>query len=105
MGNLADAYRWSGRAQEAMVTYDKAIALAYNELQVNPRAATTMKHLAQYYAKKAARYGEMSILCNGVICQNEKVNYGGSELRSCQEVGLVRRHEPSAPHDPRWGLL
>ncbi len=52
MGNLADAYRWSGRTQEAMATYDKAIALAYKELQVNPRAATTMQHLAQYYAKK-----------------------------------------------------
>jgi len=52
VGNLADAYRWSGRKQEAMATYDKAIALAYKELQVNPRAASTMEHLALYYAKK-----------------------------------------------------
>jgi serine/threonine-protein kinase len=52
MGNLADSYRWSGRNQEAMDTYDKAIALGYKELQVNPRAAGTMGSLALYYAKK-----------------------------------------------------
>jgi len=52
VGNLADAYRWSGRKQEAMATYDKAIALAYKDLQVNPRAAATMGNLALYYAKK-----------------------------------------------------
>ena len=52
VGNLADAYRWSGRKQEAMATYDKAIALAYKELQVDPRAADTLGSLALYYAKK-----------------------------------------------------
>jgi serine/threonine protein kinase/tetratricopeptide (TPR) repeat protein len=52
VGNLADAYRWSGRKQQAMATYDKAIALAYKDLQVNPRAADTMGSLALYYAKK-----------------------------------------------------
>jgi tetratricopeptide (TPR) repeat protein len=52
IGNLADAYRWSGRTGEAMATYDKAIALAYKELQVNPRDASAMQHLAQYYSRK-----------------------------------------------------
>jgi len=52
MGNLADAFRWSGRRQEAMATYDKAIALAYKDLQVDPRAADTLGSLALYYAKK-----------------------------------------------------
>jgi serine/threonine protein kinase/tetratricopeptide (TPR) repeat protein len=51
-GNLADAYRWSGRAQQAVSTYEKAIALAYQQLQVNPRAAGTVGDLALYYAKK-----------------------------------------------------
>jgi serine/threonine protein kinase/Flp pilus assembly protein TadD len=51
-GNLADAYRWSGRSQEAVATYEKAIALAYQQLQVNPRAAETVGDLALYYAKK-----------------------------------------------------
>jgi eukaryotic-like serine/threonine-protein kinase len=52
MGNLADAYRWSGHADQAQSTYDKAIALAYKELQVNPREASAMDSLALYYAKK-----------------------------------------------------
>jgi tetratricopeptide (TPR) repeat protein len=52
VGNLADAYRWSGRADQAQSTYDKAIGLAYKELQVNPFEANTMGHLALYYAKK-----------------------------------------------------
>jgi serine/threonine protein kinase/tetratricopeptide (TPR) repeat protein len=52
VGNLADGYRWSGRKQEAIATYGKAIALAYKDLQVNPRAASTMADLALYYAKK-----------------------------------------------------
>ena len=52
IGNLADGYRWSGRTGEAKATYDKAIASAYKKLQVNPRDATTMEHLAQYSAKQ-----------------------------------------------------
>jgi eukaryotic-like serine/threonine-protein kinase len=52
VGNLADAYRWSGHADKAQVTYDKAIALAYRELQVNPRQARALNSLAVYYAKK-----------------------------------------------------
>jgi eukaryotic-like serine/threonine-protein kinase len=52
MGNLADGYRWAGRTGEGKATYDKAIALAYKKLQVNPRDATTLEHLAQYSAKQ-----------------------------------------------------
>lgn len=52
VGNLADAYRWSGLREKANVTYDKAIALAYKELAVNPRNSDTLGSLALYYAKK-----------------------------------------------------
>jgi len=52
LGNLADAYRWSGQSTKAIATYDKAIALGYKELEVNPRNATAMRCLALYYAKK-----------------------------------------------------
>ncbi len=55
VGNLADAYRWSGKIPEATATYDKAIALALKELQVNPRNAAAMGSLALYYAKKGDR--------------------------------------------------
>lgn len=54
MGNLADAYRWSGQPDKANATYDKAIALAFKELEVSPRNATTMGWLALYYAKKGS---------------------------------------------------
>lgn len=52
MGNLADAYRWSGQRERSEITYDKAIALAFQELQVNPRDTTALQDLALYYAKK-----------------------------------------------------
>jgi len=52
VGNLADAYRWSGQKDKADAAYGKAIALAYKELQVNPRNASSMGSLALYYAKK-----------------------------------------------------
>ncbi len=52
VGNLADGYRWNGQKEESLATYDKAITLAYKELQVNPRNASAMGDLACYYAKK-----------------------------------------------------
>jgi eukaryotic-like serine/threonine-protein kinase len=51
-GNLGDAYRWSGHSAQAAAAYDKAISLAFQALQVNPRSAETMGDLALYYAKK-----------------------------------------------------
>jgi eukaryotic-like serine/threonine-protein kinase len=52
MGNLGDAYRWSGQRDKANATYDKAIALAYKELEVNPKSTDALQGLAMYYAKK-----------------------------------------------------
>jgi tetratricopeptide (TPR) repeat protein/TolB-like protein len=52
VGNLADAYRWSGQKDKALATYDKAISLAFAELQVNPQNTTAMGSLALYFAKK-----------------------------------------------------
>jgi tetratricopeptide (TPR) repeat protein/TolB-like protein/predicted Ser/Thr protein kinase len=52
VGNLADAYRWSGQKDQANATYDKAIALAFKELEVNPKDTVAMQCLGQYYAKK-----------------------------------------------------
>ena len=52
MGNLADAYRAAGRKDQATTTYDKAIQLAFRQLQVNPKLAPVTGDLALYYAKK-----------------------------------------------------
>jgi tetratricopeptide (TPR) repeat protein/TolB-like protein/tRNA A-37 threonylcarbamoyl transferase component Bud32 len=51
-GNLADAERWSGQKDKAQADYDKAIALTYKELEVNPRDFSAMEDLALYYAEK-----------------------------------------------------
>ena len=51
-GNLGDAYRWSGHSDQAASSYSKAISLAFQELQVNPRAANIMGDLGLLYAKK-----------------------------------------------------
>jgi len=52
MGNLADAYRWYNQIDKANATYDKAIALGFKQLQVNPRDANVLDQLSLYYAKK-----------------------------------------------------
>ena len=52
LGNLGDAYRWSGHSDQAAQAYDRAITLAFQELQVNPRSFNIMGDLALYYAKK-----------------------------------------------------
>lgn len=52
-GNLADAYRYSGQKDKANANYDKAINLAYQDLQVNPQSTDDMGDLALYYAKKS----------------------------------------------------
>ena len=50
-GNLADGLRWAGERQRSMATYERALTLAYKELQVNPRDATTLAMVALYHAK------------------------------------------------------
>ncbi len=52
LGNLGDAYRWSGHSDKAGAAYGKAISLAFQELQVNPRSASSMSDLGLLYAKK-----------------------------------------------------
>jgi eukaryotic-like serine/threonine-protein kinase len=52
LGNLGDSYRWSGHSDQAANAYGKAISLAFQELQVNPRSASTMGDLGLLYAKK-----------------------------------------------------
>jgi tetratricopeptide (TPR) repeat protein/class 3 adenylate cyclase len=51
VGNLADAYRWAGRKQDADRTYMRAIALAHGQLETNPRDADIMATIALYNAK------------------------------------------------------
>ncbi len=52
LSNLADGYRWLNNSKQANETYDKAIALAYKSLSVNPNDPTTKVNLGTYYVKK-----------------------------------------------------
>src|SRR5712692_1935563 len=52
VGNLADAYRWYNQIEKANATYERAIALGFKQLQVNPRDANVLEQLGLYYAKK-----------------------------------------------------
>jgi tetratricopeptide (TPR) repeat protein len=52
LGNLGDSYRWSGHSDQAASAYAKAISLAFQELQVNPRSSGIMGDLGLLYAKK-----------------------------------------------------
>ena len=51
MGNLADGLRWSGERDRALNVYATAISLAYKDLQVNPKDATTLAMVGLYQAK------------------------------------------------------
>lgn len=51
-GNLGDSYRWSGHSDQAAAADGKAISLAFQELQVNPRSAAIMGDLGLLYAKR-----------------------------------------------------
>lgn len=51
VGNLADAYFWSGQKKKAMETYARAISLGVKELEVNPRDSDVLGDLARYCAK------------------------------------------------------
>jgi eukaryotic-like serine/threonine-protein kinase len=52
LGNLGDAYRWSGHSDKAADAYGKAISMSFQELQVNPQSASIMGDLGLLYAKK-----------------------------------------------------
>jgi eukaryotic-like serine/threonine-protein kinase len=56
-GNLADAYLWAGQSAKAAEAYDRAISLAYRELQVDPRNSGTLEHLALYCAHRGDAAG------------------------------------------------
>ncbi len=72
IGNLADAYRWSGQREKAMATYEKAIRLALDSLKVNPRDPMALSSLALYYSKKgqAAQATTFINRARGIDSQN-----------------------------------
>jgi tetratricopeptide (TPR) repeat protein/DNA-binding winged helix-turn-helix (wHTH) protein len=84
LGNLGDAYRWSGQSARARATYDIAIALAYKELEVNPRRAGAMLCLALYYAKKGQRTPALEFIrrARSLDPANVQFLYGEAEVQA-----------------------
>lgn len=74
MGNLADAYRWSNQVEKANATYDRAIALAFKQLQVNPRDATVLDGLGLCYAKKGDAVQAMDFMRRARAVSPDDVN-------------------------------
>jgi len=52
VGNLADEYRQAKLKEKAQEAYDRAIQLAYRQLQINPRDAKTLGSLSLYHARE-----------------------------------------------------
>jgi serine/threonine-protein kinase len=62
-GNLAEAYYWSpGGRDRARTTYRKAIAMAEDQLKVNPRDAELLSSLGLYHAMVQERESALSYL-------------------------------------------
>lgn len=75
VGNLADAYRWSGHPDKAETTYDKAISLGYKELQINPRKADVMADMALYYAKKGSPTEALTLISRARSIDGNNVDF------------------------------
>lgn len=86
-GNLGDAERWSGHSDQATAAYDKAISLAFQQLQVNPRSAGTMGDLALYYAKKGATENALQYIAQARTINPDDVYLVYSEAQVKALVG------------------
>jgi len=92
MGNLADAYRWSGQSAHAAESYRKAIALANTALTVNPSDAATMGTLALYYAKTGDASQALSLALRARSLGKDDVNVIYDEA----VVYVLTGHTPDA---------
>jgi len=84
-GNMGDASYYDGDTAAAMESYRKAIALAQQQLKVNPRDAGVLDDLASYYSmlgdrKQALSYldrslqlgqGDKDLLLNAAVVYNQ----------------------------------
>jgi eukaryotic-like serine/threonine-protein kinase len=96
VGNLADAYRYSGEKEKAAESYDKAIALAFHELQVNPQNAEVLGDLAAYYAKKGDTKSGMQFIARARAIDKQDVeliyiqavveNLAGKQAEAIQRI-------------------
>jgi eukaryotic-like serine/threonine-protein kinase len=87
LGNLGDSYRWSGHSDKAAATYGKAIAAAFQELQVNPRSASIMGDLGLLYAKKGDAANALQYTKQARAISPDDVGLIYSEALAKAEIG------------------
>ncbi|MGD0414535.1 MAG: tetratricopeptide repeat protein [Terriglobales bacterium] len=86
-GNLGDAYRWSGHSDKAAAAYGKAISLAFQELQVNPRSASIMGDLGLLYAKKGDAANALQYMQQSRAISPDDVNSMYQEVQVKTMIG------------------
>jgi tetratricopeptide (TPR) repeat protein len=87
LGNLGDSYRWSGHPAQAADAYSKAVSLAFQELQVNPRSATIMGDLGLLYAKKGHAANALQYLNQARAISPDDVQLMYSEAQAKTMIG------------------
>ena len=80
-GNLAGAYLWGGRREQAMQAYHKAIELALAKLTKSPNDSDLLIQIADYYA--SVGQGEKSLVylrkAIALSPDDPNINYGAGE--------------------------
>jgi serine/threonine protein kinase/tetratricopeptide (TPR) repeat protein len=100
VGNLADAYRWSGRKKEATETYKTAIDLVSRQLEINPRDTDALGSLALYYAKN----GDL-LRAEDCIRRGRLIDPAKSDLIFYQStVRMIAKQGPQAMESLRLAL-
>jgi tetratricopeptide (TPR) repeat protein/TolB-like protein/tRNA A-37 threonylcarbamoyl transferase component Bud32 len=118
-GNLADAYRWTpGEADKAPGAYSKAIALAEEQLKIEPRSAEIYAYLALYRAKTGQKAPAVKCIEKALSLEpkNPQNTYYAAEVYHLvgdqnRALGLLRQavQDGYPPReiraDPEWGGL
>ena len=118
MGNLGDAYRWSGQTDKAQTTYQQAISLAYKELQTNPQNADVLAQLALDYSKMGKNQQASDFIRRARAIDKNNVGYIYDEAQVDAILGksndalkmlgeALQKHFPAqyAANDPELGGL
>jgi tetratricopeptide (TPR) repeat protein/predicted Ser/Thr protein kinase len=92
-GNLADAYRWTpGKQDRAKVTYARAIGLAEQALEVNPRDTDALSILANCEAKSGVLEKARLLIGQALAIAPKDVNV----LNEAVEVYALAGEQPKA---------
>jgi serine/threonine-protein kinase len=91
-GNLADAYRWTpGEKDRAAKTYARAIELAEQAREVNPRDTDALESLAMYYAKSGATEKARQLIGQALAAAPQNVDVLGKAIEVYAAVGDLQK--------------